>query len=207
MNKFYQLELNQMSDSIPMEERKLIYPYHEWEEDFFYNTDKTPLRQMRTTLLSVSSQESQKLEYRYFVTINPRKSIVLSKFMKVVNKYVKKKRIDDAIWCYEQRGTPQKENIGKGLHCHIMVKSRDKDFIRNTRHSFKNVVKYTKHNENKVCNIYRVLAKHIQNDKLRYIRGHKDTEEKIRKAQGDIVYRIRNDLDDVYIKNRSVFIL
>lgn len=135
----------------------------------------------------------------YFVTINPKSSVQLDEFKAKVERYIQRSMITNATYAFEQRGTTNAD-IGKGLHCHMLIETACKDFKRNTVSTFKPLVGKTAPLQ-KVVNIKLLREPQWIEDKLEHLKGNKYGLDKDKKVSGDELFRHKNNLNVLYTKN------
>lgn len=135
-----------------------------------------------------------------FITVNPKNTILLSTFIKSIEKSVHRNIFTDYRYVYEQRGNSESE-VGKGFHCHMLVKrnldykpSKVSSLLQNT---FKDIVGDSKNNS--LLNIQHI-GSDFAKDKDEYMNGVKTGEGKDKKQQMDIIWRLKEKLESVYGK-------
>lgn len=131
-----------------------------------------------------------------WITINPRPSVNLIEFIKIVEKSLKKSWICKYLCVIEQRGCNEEE-IGKGFHTHILIDKGDYRFSH-ARREF--VSTY-----NKVCDVQNYhtfnfnCCKEIDiNKRQNYMLGRKADPEKHIKQDMDIIFRNRYNIPTFY---------
>ena len=143
----------------------------------------------------------------FWITINPKKDILLNEFKKTMERYVRRTFIKSYIYVYEQRASERNEKmLGDGVHSHILIE-RDMsanvspyDIQKRTRIAFKNVCD----SSNKNILHFKQMPKEYIIDKFNYITNknlddeHKDKEEK---QEYDKTFREQNDLQSFYAFN------
>ncbi len=132
-----------------------------------------------------------------FVTINPDKDCTLQKFETLVDKFAKRNMFKSYRYVFEQRGTT-KEEAGKGLHAHILLK-RNLDYkpclvTKNSKNTFKSIAKV---DNPSILNIQHIGADFAK-DKDEYMTQVKDDEHKAEKQVIDKYFRDKMNLKHVY---------
>lgn len=141
------------------------------------------------------------LHLHYFVTVNCKPDVQLAELKKKVQKYVRRKMVRKVEYVYEQRGAHEGE-MGKGMHCHMLVTQRgdmfDGVFKTNTRNTFKTLVGNVDTHVD-----MRPVAEKFLEDKRSYMRGIKTQDGKAEKVAMDRVWRKTNNLEDYYIQDNG----
>jgi hypothetical protein len=153
----------------------------------------TDLQKVYDEAQALRSEDSK--DQYYFITICPYEDLELDKFLKVMEKVLKKKWFQRYIYVYEQR----QHEIGKqyfGLHTHIIVQ-RDgiakSDVIREIYNTCKTIV-----GSKQSIDVKLLKTQHDLDVKLNYILGKKATEEKQKKQVIDKKFREDNNLQPFY---------
>ncbi|AXH73704.1 MAG: putative replicase [Cressdnaviricota sp.] len=146
------------------------------------------------------------LEY-VWLTINPRFSVTFERFRKKVFAFLTNTTFHSHCAVFEQRGTIEQGDVGRGFHAHILFKRHlplnkgktPSDLKRNLKQSFKN---YCDTKQNSCFNI-RFIGTDFAYDKLDYIKGTKtgigkDLIKKDVKQLADVVWRKQNNLEPFY---------
>lgn len=132
-----------------------------------------------------------------FLTINPRPEVEFYQFRKVIDKLLSKVWMTDYLYSIEQRGTIQEDNLGKGMHMHILFRKNDKEpckIIREVQNTCKKIVGNPQH-----CNLqFRTADK--SKGYVNYIKGDKKDENKHEKCRGDVVWRKKMGIEPHYEK-------
>ena len=132
-----------------------------------------------------------------YLTINPKKGSSFFDFKPLLERFVKRKIIEQFFYCYEQRGQTENE-LGEGFHCHLLLKRSlrvpPNKFVRNAKNTFK---KITNVNNPQIFH-YRWCPQEYLIDKIAYISGHKNDEEKDLKCKMDTVWRLLHSLQPYY---------
>lgn len=139
-----------------------------------------------------------------FVTINPKKEIKLDRFLTIIKKLSSRAFVDEYMYVIEQRGSDEKE-IGKGIHCHILIK-------RDLNYKPSKCCKYLKNGCKKIVgNIQndhqvniKIIGEDFAKDKIEYMVGEKTGEGKDKKQQMDKIFRKNNKLEKYYGEIKSL---
>lgn len=138
-----------------------------------------------------------------WITINPKSELTFEFFKKKIEKIVKYSCFSSAIYCYEQRGTVEEKNVGKGFHAHILVKRKltfkPSYCERKVRDGCKTLVGNIKNN-NQIF-IAKIGSEYAA-DKYKYMTDTKKSE-KQDKQKGDISFRKKHKLSSIYKINIS----
>lgn len=132
-----------------------------------------------------------------FITINPDPAVNLSvKCMyDKLCKVCKSTRIVEYLFSIEQRGETIEE-MGKGIHCHILIKHVFPKFCKLQQHfynNFKQVIGNIKHIDIRYCkNVSDV------NNRINYIKGEKNDDSKMHKVEIDRMWRKQWNIQDTY---------
>lgn len=154
-----------------------------------------------TTELLELRKRNRSQNYYVFVTFNFKEDITIQDASTFIDKIISKDWINQYAYCYEQRGELL-ENVGKGLHMHMLIQRDNKKPCQVIRELYSTFKKYTgysleqfKNPKNRnVCFIPYSWGK----DKIAYMSGEKDDEEKQLKIVMDKVMRERNNLERIY---------
>ena len=167
------------------EYRKVIANIQQWHED--NRIDK--LKKLKK-----SGVELEK-DY-YFLTVNPKPTVNLEEFHKLIQKAISKKWISYYLYVIEQRGETLDE-IGKGIHTHIIFNKGIKHckVIKEMSNTFKSVCDTSNYHLFNISNI----GDEEKKRKIEYITGTKADEEKHLKQSMDVIYRQQNGLKSYYI--------
>lgn len=132
-----------------------------------------------------------------FITINPDPSLNISvkALYDKLCKSCKSTRIYEYLFVLEQRGKDTDE-IGKGMHAHILIKHRFPKYCKLKEHfnnNFKSIVGNDKH-------IYILNCKNVSDvsKRIEYMTGKKNDEEKKIKQDIDKLWRQRWGIKDYY---------
>lgn len=142
-----------------------------------------------------------------FITVNPDKTVDLSKFLKKVKSCVSKKWIDEHLYVIEQRGDNE-ETVGSGFHVHMLIYHQNKskkwsDVKREIQSTFTSVCETSNPSCLKIKNVPSQTA---YNNYLNYMIGKKkDVKNKLVKQEFDKVFRKNNGLLDVYTSSQDFF--
>lgn len=132
-----------------------------------------------------------------FVTVNTKPDTPLADLMRKVEKALKKKWITDWMYCFEQRGTIDKD-MGKGIHVHILINrgTEPAKLKKEMRNTFKDLV------GNADCpNHINFGWRTTPSDVIKtqnYIKGIKKDTAKDAKHDADVQWRADNNLQPYY---------
>lgn len=162
----------------------------------------TPLQEVYNEAMSLrrSDQEGQ----FYFITICPYPDTNIKDFIKVMDKVLKKKWIENYVYVYEQR-QDDPDGIFYGIHTHMIVQRNGiakSDVIREVYNTCKNIV-----GSKQSIDVKLIKTQHDLDVNINYILGQKSTEEKRKKQIVDKIFREKNSLQSYYEKNFSQYIV
>lgn len=141
------------------------------------------------------------LEY-LFMTINPKPSIPFEKFKGKVFKIFNTTLFSDYCAVFEQRGTIEQGDVGRGFHAHILFKRHlplDKGLPpSNLKQKFRQSLMRYCDVKNTSCLNLQFIGEDFAYDKLEYIKGLKTDQGKDLKQIADVVWRKQNNLETFY---------
>lgn len=160
------------------------------------NTLKNTLGGMEEELKKKMAEEHNN-KYMFF-TINPKPSVKLEDFLKVLKKSVTKTCFTDSLYVVEQRGT-NSATAGKGFHAHVLVK-------RNLNYKPFKCKKNMQNTFTKMCDVNKEALFNVKYlntewalDKVKYIStGGKTGEGKDVKQDIDIWWRKQKNIQPYY---------
>jgi len=133
-----------------------------------------------------------------WVTINPQSTVMLNDFIAIIKKICTKTCFTGHKGVFEQRGTVAGNDIGAGLHAHILFKRnlayKPTKCCTNIRKSCSKIVGNI--NNNNQVNIS-IIGPDFAKDKLQYM-SVKTGEGKSLKQEGDVIFRTKNGLTGGY---------
>lgn len=135
----------------------------------------------------------------YWITVNPKPDVDIQLVLKCVLNFCKRKAVKDYHFSIEQRGESEEE-IGKGIHSHILVKWDRKQNKYVKQFLIESVKRLVGNYSPAILNIRRITSD-IYQDKLDYLDGKKWDEEKDIKIKWDKIYRERNNILCIYKKS------
>lgn len=154
--------------------------------------------------LKKNLEKSTKIPLEFvFLTINPRPKIEFSRFKEKIFKLLNTTLFQGYVAVFEQRGTVEQGDVGRGFHAHILFKRHlplDKglppsNIKRNLKQSFANYCD----TKNPSCFNIQFIGEDYAYDKLDYIKGlNKTGEGKDLKQLADIQWRKENNLEPTY---------
>jgi len=162
----------------------------------FYKSLKLKIDQ-NTVMLKEKSAIKKNNGY-IWVTINPKPSVSLQEFKTLIYKILTKTCFTGHLAVFEQRGTIEADNLGKGFHAHILFKRnltyKPTKCITNLKQSCKKVVDNV--NNPQLLNI-KIIGNEFATDKEEYIIGmNKTGEGKGEKQEADKAWRAKEKLPD-----------
>lgn len=166
--------------------------------------DMEKIKEYDNTLTKQLKEKNAKLRHNgwLWVTINCLESVSVDTFVKKIAIISKYTSINFCHYVFEQRGTYKENNIGKGKHCHLLIKRmlnyKPSALIYKLQRGLKNIVGNVKNNNQ--LNI-QIIGDDFAVDKLKYIVGLNKKESKHEKQLGDIEFRQAFDLKDKYYNN------
>jgi hypothetical protein len=141
------------------------------------------------------------LEY-LFMTVNPKPSISFEQFKGKIFKILKTSLFSQHIAVFEQRGTLEQGDVGRGFHAHILFKRHlplDKGLPpSNLKQKFKQSLQRYCDVKNNSCLNLQFVGEDFAYDKLQYITGSKTDDGKDLKQVADVVWRKQNYLEKFY---------
>lgn len=158
-------------------------------------------KRMNVNDMTIKKKLAKKNNNGYlWVTINPKPDIALDTFLTKIRKIAMYTCFQDYKYVIEQRGTVQQNNIGSGIHAHLLLQRnlsyKPKDCIKNIRRGSKTLVG----NINNDHHIYiQKIGEEWKAQKDEYIEGIKFGDGKSDKQKGDIIFRKKHNLETVYV--------
>lgn len=135
----------------------------------------------------------------FWITVNPKPDVDIQLVLKCILNFCKRKAVKDYHFSIEQRGESEEE-IGKGVHSHILVKWDRKQNKYVKQFLIESVKRLVGNYSNAILNIRRITFD-IYQDKLDYLNGLKWDKEKDIKIHFDKIYRERNNILCIYKKS------
>lgn len=162
------------------------------------------LKQLRKAQLA-----EKRLDSYIFLTINQNKfnfennfsETNINKVLNILNKQCNRKFVKNYTYCIEQRGTVENNNIGKGMHIHLLFERalsyKPATIKRDLKSGFKKLFTNDKLiNHPEIFN-FKKCGKEFAQKRLEYIKGNKDDDKKL-KCKADIIFRNKLNLKDFY---------
>ncbi len=152
----------------------------------------------------------------YFITVSPREGTGIQDFLKMAHKFMRRRIHSECEFVIEQRGEPVTvcnltevpPLIGKGIHAHFLAKRNllypPSKYLKNTINSWKSCCKIWS-GANVMCPGCPVYLEPLPSkpeilaEAKGYMKGHKN-EFKLRKVEGDKIFRKKHNLQDWYCK-------
>lgn len=157
------------------------------------------LKNLRTYELELKKemQNVVKPQLCMFITINPKPDVELSTFLTILHKYCNRSMFSRTLYCVEQRGTLKDDNLGTGIHAHVLVCRANgyppNKIKKNTYNSFKHLV------GNEAAIDYGGRYCIIPNRES-YITGQKKDPKKHPKQEGDKIWCEKHSIEPYYGK-------
>lgn len=148
----------------------------------------------------LKNEKAKESDTRYlgFFTFNFKPEITLEKLFIFMGKLTKKNWLSDYSYCIEQRGETLEE-IGKGLHVHLLFKRNQKRPSECVRECYNTFNKYTGMSYNifntKSCKFYPL---DYYEEKIEYMTGKKWDTDKLSKVEMDKKFREKNNIKLLY---------
>jgi len=146
----------------------------------------------RYAYLKKQNEINENSQY-FFLTINPKPSVALGEFIKVINKLMSKKWLDNYLYVYEQRGEDLSE-LGKGFHFHLIFKKPKTLCYRHILRELSNSSKSLCDTSNPGVFNLKSISEEEKERKIVYITGRKADDAKHLKQDMDIIWRQNNNL-------------
>lgn len=134
----------------------------------------------------------------FFITISFDPKIKLDKIKIFHKKFITKGCFNKCLGVLEQRGTPETNDIGKGVHAHYLV---ERNYISYKPFTMKRNIK--KSCKNFVGNVesdkfvhFKACCEEFARDKQDYILKGKYGETKDKKQEGDKIFREKNNIEE-----------
>lgn len=140
-------------------------------------------------------EEKVKSDY-VFITVNPHEKASLTDFKLALDKSVKKSFIKKSLYVIEQRGENMEE-LGKGFHCHMLVKKDDYRFSH-LRREFASTFRKLCDVSNPGCLNISLCKKEDIKKRQNYMLGRKADPAKWLKQDHDIPFRKKHFFQDYY---------
>lgn len=142
-------------------------------------------------------KKDEKIKSDYsFITINPHPQASLTDFKLAIEKSVKKSFIKKSLYVIEQRAENMEE-LGKGFHCHMLIKKDDYRFSH-LRREFASTFKKLCDVSNPGCLNISLCKKEDLKKRQTYMLGTKLDKEKHLKQKFDIEFRKKHLFKDYY---------
>ena len=138
----------------------------------------------------------EKLKPFYFITISPKEDIDYEDFFDAIESTCNWIFMEEGMYAYEQRGIDEI----KGIHCHIILMKynvKPKTLIKRLTDKFKKFCEPKNGSYENVINVKQKKAEFLQ-DKIDYITGKKNDEDKPEKIWRDKIMREKYNLKEYY---------
>jgi hypothetical protein len=138
----------------------------------------------------------------YWITVNPKPDVDLDIILKSIQNFCHRKAVRDYQFSIEQRGETEEE-IGKGIHSHILLKWERKQNKYIKQFLIESVKRLVGNYSSSIINIRRITSD-IYQDKLDYLNGLKWDKEKDQKIKMDKLFREKNNILCIYKKEDGI---
>lgn len=166
-------------------------------ENGLFDETLTDVKEARQTIDDLSKNCTEWM----FVTVNPRNDVTLEDFQIKIDKLLKKKWIDNYIYCIEQRSV--EPNVYSGIHTHMLIhNSVNKKFSEFKREFVSTVNSICDAQNPSILNFRSVKDDSDLKKMISYIKGSKDvSKDKTYKSDqiaNTIQFRLDNEIDPIY---------
>ncbi|AXH77601.1 MAG: putative replicase [Circoviridae sp.] len=198
-NKYNKLHMEESTELIRIKFKKILSQEYQLERMGLFAKKLQELEAQNAVLLK-QKQAFKKQNSHLFITINPKPVVKLSDFTKVCHKISKKTCFNKVLYVFEQRGTIEGCDIGKGFHCHLLIERnlnyKPTKCITNIKSSLKKFVGNVNNQHQLNC---QVIGNEFAVDKKNYILGKNKTGEgKDAKQIADIKWRFDQNITPFY---------
>lgn len=198
-NKYNQLHMEESDELIRIKFKKILSQEYQLERMGAFAKKLQELEAQNAVLLK-QKLAIKKQNSHLFITINPKPGVKLEDFTKVCHKISKKTCFNKVLYVFEQRGTIEGCDIGKGFHCHLLIERnlnyKPTKCITNIKSSLKKFVGNVNNQHQLNC---QVIGKEFANDKKNYILGKNKTGDgKDAKQDADIKWRFDRNISPFY---------
>lgn len=199
-NKYNEIHMQESEELIRRKFRKILSQEYELERmgDF---AKELLILETQNVLLLKEKRAIKKNNTHLFITINCwTDKVSLGTFLDKCHKISQKTCFKNVLYAFEQRGTTEGGDVGKGYHCHLLVE-RNLNYkickcMDNVKNSCKSLVKNVK--SSNLLN-FQVIGHEFAKDKKNYIIGQNKTgDNKDLKQLADIEWRKSNDIKSFY---------
>ncbi len=198
-NKYNKLHMEESEELIRIKFKKILSQEYQLERMGLFAKKLQELETQNAVLLK-QKQAFKKQNSHLFITINPKPGVKLEDFTKVCHKISKKTCFNKVLYVFEQRGTIEGCDIGKGFHCHLLIERnlnyKPTKCITNIKSSLK---KFVGNVQNHAQLNFKIIGKEFALDKKKYIMGiNKTGEGKDAKQLADIKWRFDRNIAPFY---------
>ncbi len=198
-NKYNQLHMEESEELIRIKFKKILSQEYQLERMGLFAAKLQKLESQNALLLKQKTA-IKKNNSHLFITINPKPSVKLEEFTKVCQKISKKTCFTKVLYVFEQRGTIEGCDIGKGFHCHLLFERnlnyKPTKCITNIKSSLKKFIGNVNNQHQLNCQI---IGREFAIDKKNYILGkNKKGEGKDAKQDADIKWRNDEGMQPFY---------
>lgn len=138
----------------------------------------------------------EKVKPWFFITINPKSEIVWKDFHQKILSITKWKPFQKGYFVYEQRGD-DKETMGKGMHCHMMIEKHSMEFKRCCSRLQNALKDFCEKPFENTINVKRKIEAHARETLDEYMTGLKE-KDKMQKVSIDEVWREELNISPLY---------
>ncbi len=198
-NKYNQIHMEESQELIRMKFKKILSQEYQLERMGLFAAKLQELETQNAVLLK-EKKAIKNNNSHLFITINPKPEVKLDDFLKVCHKISKKTCFNKVLYVFEQRGTIEGCDIGKGFHCHLLIERnlnyKPTKCITNIKSSLKKFVGNVQNQHQLNC---QVIGIEFATDKKNYILGtNKTGEGKDAKQDADIKWRNDKNITPFY---------
>lgn len=164
-------------------------------------TDMERIKEYDNDLTKQLKEKNAKAHHNgwVWITVNCLESVPLGEFVKKIEAITQYSCHQGGMYVYEQRGTINQNNLGKGKHCHLLLKRnlayKPSAVIFKIQRGLTKIVGNVKNNNQLNC---QVIGDDFAEDKIQYMIGTKKTEKQEKQA-ADVVWRQKESLKTQYV--------
>lgn len=198
--KYNELHMQESEDLIRRKFRKILSQEYQLERMGTFAKKLLHLETQNDMLIK-KKHAIKNNNTHMFITINCwTDKVSLETFVTKCHKIAKKTCFKNVLYVFEQRGTIESGDVGKGYHCHLLVERnlnyKPSKLCDNTKQSCSKIVKNVK---SKNMLNFQIIGSEFAKDKKNYIIGQNKTgDSKDLKQLGDIQWRQQKKLKSFY---------
>jgi hypothetical protein len=198
-NQYNKLHMEESKELIKIKFRKILNQEYRLNKMGSF-AEKLQKLEAQNEVLIKAQKAFKKNNSHLFITINPKPGIKLDEFVTVCHKVSKKTCFSEVLFVFEQRGTIANCDVGKGFHCHLLVRRnlnyKPTKCITNIKSSLKKFVGNINNPRQLNC---QVIGPEFALDKKDYMLGQQKTGEgKDAKQEADIKWRNAESINPFY---------